>query len=162
LGGVQAGPGREHHVRYPDLEDAAVGDHDHQPFLPCLEVPPDLLGPPPQVIQVLLIRIMAVGLVGDRQGGMLDRPRTTTLGGWPPLEAWLHSYRLQELFDQADPPLSCPAAAPTGSGVWAPTRANGGRLRVSLELPPLDPLTRSTYLALAAPRLARCRPPAAG
>jgi hypothetical protein len=50
----------------PDLEDAAVGDDDDQPFLLRLEVPTDLLGPPPQVMQVLLIRIVAVRLVGDR------------------------------------------------------------------------------------------------
>ena len=63
----------------PDLEDAAVGDHDNQLFLPRLEIPADLLGPPPQSVEVFLIRIMAVWLVGDRQGGMLDRPRARVL-----------------------------------------------------------------------------------
>src|SRR5215212_1234344 len=31
VGGVLAGHGGEHQVRHPDLEDAAVGDHDDQP-----------------------------------------------------------------------------------------------------------------------------------
>src|SRR5829696_7242723 len=66
-------------MRGPDLEDAAVGDHDHQPVLLRLEIPTDLLGPSPEVVEVLLIRIMAVGLVGDRHGGMLNRPRPRIL-----------------------------------------------------------------------------------
>jgi hypothetical protein len=66
-------------MRDPDLEDAAVGDHDHQPFFACLEIAADLLGPPPQVMQVLLIRVVAAGLVGDGHGGMLDRPRPGVL-----------------------------------------------------------------------------------
>src|SRR5215218_9777312 len=70
-------------MRNPNLEDAAVGDHDYQPFGPRLEIPADLLGPPPQVMQVLLIRKMPVGLVGDRQGGMLDRPRPRVLEPQP-------------------------------------------------------------------------------
>src|SRR5215211_5988459 len=67
----------------PDLEDAAVGDHDYQPVFPRLQVPTDLLGPPPQVMEVLLIRVMAAGLVGDRQRGMLNRPRARILEPQP-------------------------------------------------------------------------------
>src|SRR5919107_1236330 len=51
----------------PDLEDAAVGDRHDQPFLLRLEIPTDLLGPPPQVMQVLLIRVVVAGQVRPRR-----------------------------------------------------------------------------------------------
>jgi hypothetical protein len=56
----------------PDLQDSAVGDYHNQFLCPHFQIAANLLGPPPQVVQILFVGVMPVDLVGDRQGGMLD------------------------------------------------------------------------------------------
>ena len=55
-----------------------MGDHDNQLFLARLEIPADLLGPPPQVMEVLLIRIMPGHLPGARIQNGVGRSRRTS------------------------------------------------------------------------------------
>jgi hypothetical protein len=75
VGVSQASHSSEHQVRQPDLVDAAVCDDNNQPFGSSLEVPAHLFCPPPQVVEVLLIGVMAVGLVGECDRRMLYLPR---------------------------------------------------------------------------------------